>query len=335
MRATLESWIHKQWAKRSLLTALLSPFSLVFLAAANRGRKNTKPQKLPVPVIVIGNIYVGGTGKTPVTIALAKALQTSGWHPGIISRGYGRQNAAPRLVKTDSPAGEVGDEPLLIARLTGLPVAVGSARYDAGRLLLEEHPAINVIISDDGLQHYALYRDMEIIVVGARGLGNGWVLPAGPLREPPSRLDEADAIVLNSTTQTFSSPTPRFATSNTLGEATSLDRQKTLSLDDVAHSGKSVLAAAGIAAPERFFNMLPAHDIQFRSMELGDHYAYDSNPFKDAPEELILITEKDAVKCRQRPDMLADPRIYSVNLVCELDPLFIDFVTEKLQKAQK
>ena len=177
-RAGLEAWAHRQWASRGPVAWLLSPLSLVFLAVSRSRRERTVPNRLPVPVVVVGNIYVGGTGKTPVTIALVRELQARGWRPGVISRGFGRREDGIRLINEETPAAEAGDEPLLIARETGVPVAVGRARFEAGRALLEAHPEVDLIVSDDGLQHAALARDVEIAVVGARGLGNGWVLPA-------------------------------------------------------------------------------------------------------------------------------------------------------------
>ena len=336
MRATFESWLHRQWTKRGLLAWALSPLSVVFLCIARNRRMKTKPHRLPVPVVVVGNIYVGGTGKTPVTIALVKELFKRGYHPGVVSRGFGRKEDAPQMVLPDSPAVNVGDEPLLIARQTQVPVAVARDRVAAALLLLDKHPECDLIISDDGLQHYALARDVELAVVGARGLGNGWVLPAGPLREPPSRLDEVDAIVLNATEDSFDSRTPRFAATATLGRAKSLDGSRNLSLDDIAQMKKPVLAAAGIAAPGRFFAMLRAHDIEGPEMELGDHYAFDDNPFKDSKEEFILITGKDAVKCRQHPDIAQDPRIYTVEYLVDIDPYLVDLIEHKLkEKAQK
>ena len=262
MRATFESWLHRQWTKRGLLAWALSPLSLIFLCVARNRRLKTQPHRLPVPVVVVGNIYVGGTGKTPVTIALVKELIKRGYRPGVGSRGFGRKDDAAQMVLADSPADVVGDEPLLIARQTNVPVAVARDRVAAALLLLDKHPECNLIISDDGLQHYALARDVELAVVGARGLGNGWVLPAGPLREPPSRLDEVDAIVLNATEDSFDSRTPRFAATATLGRAKSLDGTRSMTLDEIAALGKPVLAAAGIAAPGRFFAMLRAHDIE-------------------------------------------------------------------------
>lgn len=336
MRATFESWLHRQWTKRGLLAWALSPLSLIFLCVSRNRRLKTQPHRLPVPVVVVGNIYVGGTGKTPVTIALVKELLKRGYHPGVVSRGFGRKEDAPQMVLPDSPAVNVGDEPLLIARQTQVPVAVARDRVAAALLLLDKHPECDLIISDDGLQHYALARDVELAVVGARGLGNGWVLPAGPLREPPSRLDEVDAIVLNATEDSFDSRTPRFAATATLGRAKSLDGQRFLTLEEIAQRGKPVLAAAGIAAPGRFFAMLRAHDIEGPEMELGDHYAFDENPFKNAKEDIILITGKDAVKCRQQPDIAQDKRIYTVEYLVDIDPYLVDLIEHKLkEKAQK
>ena len=236
------------------------------------------------------------------------------------------------MVHTDSPAANVGDEPLLIARQTLVPVAVARDRVAAALLLLDKHPECDLIISDDGLQHYSLARDVELAVVGARGLGNGWVLPAGPLREPPSRLDEVDAIVLNATEDTFDSRTPRFAATATLGRAKSLDGTRTMTLEAIAEMKKPVLAAAGIAAPGRFFAMLRAHDIEGPEMELGDHYAFDENPFKNRPEKLILITGKDAVKCRQQPEIAKDTRIYTVEYLVDIDPYLVDLIEHKLKE---
>lgn len=332
MRASIESWLHRQWTKRGLLACALSPLSLVFLSAARKRRKNLVPKALPVPVVVVGNIYVGGTGKTPVTIALVKELIRRGWRPAVISRGFGRKDELPKLVTPTSPAAEVGDEPLLIAQQAGVPVAVARDRVAAAHLILDKFPDCNLMISDDGLQHYGLARDVEIAVVGARGLGNGWVLPAGPLREPPSRLDEVDAIVLNATEDTFDSRTPRFAATAVLGQARSLDGAKSLDLDELAASGKTVRAAAGIAAPGRFFAMLRAHDIAGEMVELGDHFAFDSNPFKNAKEDVILITGKDAVKCRQHPELAKDERIYWVEYLVDIDPYLVDFIENKLKE---
>ena len=170
----IEAWLHRVWSHRGPTACLLYPLSLIYEAISASKRKSTKPQHLPVPVVVVGNIYVGGTGKTPVTIALVRELRARGWTPGVISRGFGRQAEEVKIVTPESDAREVGDEPLLIARDSMAPVAVGRARYQAGLALLHAHPGVNIILSDDGLQHTALARDVELAVIGAGGLGNGW-----------------------------------------------------------------------------------------------------------------------------------------------------------------
>lgn len=337
MRARIERALHEVWSHRGIAASLLYPFSLVYLAIARRKAAKTAPVELPVPVVVVGNIYVGGTGKTPITIALVRELKAAGFTPGIISRGYGRASNEAHLVDDESPASEVGDEPLLIRRATRAPVAVGRDRVAAGRLLLERNPTINVIVSDDGLQHRRLARDVELAVVGARGLGNGWALPAGPLRELPSRLDEVDAIVLSANEDIVESRTPRFAATSQLGDAVCLADGARRSIEDISHriaeKEAKVLAAAGIAAPERFFNMLAAHDIEGKTMGLGDHFAFDTNPFAGSQADYIFITGKDAVKAAQNPEIKNDRRVWTVEYQTQLDPYLVQFVVEKLTDA--
>ncbi len=339
MRAALESMLHGIWSHRGPAAMLLYPFSLVYEAVARSRAKKITPIELPVPVIVVGNIYVGGTGKTPITIQLARELRAAGFTPGVISRGYGRAAQMEQLVTTESAAREVGDEPLLIARSARVPVAVGRNRVAAGRLLLSKFPKTNIIISDDGLQHKRLARDVELAVIGARGLGNGWVLPAGPLRESAARLDTVDAIVLNATQETVTSRTPRFAATNQLGDAVRLVDGKRRTIDDMAHriaeKEAKVVAAAGIAAPERFFSMLQAHDINAKCMGLGDHFDFASNPFAHLDCRYILVTGKDAVKVMQNPELAKDKRIWVVDLETQLDTYFVQFVLERAYEAAR
>ena len=225
----------------------------------------------------------------------------------------------------------MGDEPLLISRETGVPVAVGRQRYQAGLALRKAHPEIDVIVSDDGLQHHALARDFEIAVVGTRGLGNGLVLPAGPLREPPSRLDTVDAIVLNTNNEVIvKSRTPRYAASSCFGQCTQLATGKTATIDELAeriheHNWKP-LSAAGIAAPQRFFAMIRAHDVEGETIELGDHFDFAENPFAGRTEDIIFITGKDAVKCYSDPVLSKDERLWVVSLDMHLDPYLIDSI---------
>lgn len=333
-RARIEAWLHRQWAKRGLFSWILSPLSLVYLCVSQNKARETKPKALPVPVVVVGNIYVGGTGKTPVTVALVKKLAQRGWRPGVISRGYGRKEDPVKLVNPDTDADASGDEPLLIARKTRVPVAVGRDRHEAGLTLLRHHPEVNLIISDDGLQHYALARDVELCVVGARGLGNEWVLPAGPLREPPSRLDKVDAIILNATDETLATRTPRFAATAMFGACRSLKTGEQSDIDTLADKfkDKKIAAAAGIAVPGRFFSMLRAHGIICsQTLELGDHFGYDSNPFQTLDADCIFITEKDAVKCRQVPEIKDDPRVWIVGYDIELEDYLIELIDKKIR----
>ncbi len=336
-RARLEGWLHRQWSRISAFSLVLSPLSFLFLCISRSRALRASPETLPVPVLVVGNIYVGGTGKTPVTIALVRGLSERGWVPGVISRGYGRKDDPAMLVNAESAAEKSGDEPLLIAKKTGVPVAVGRNRTEAAKLLLKAHPEVNLIISDDGLQHYALARDAELCVVGARGIGNGWVLPAGPLREPPSRLDTVDAIILNTTEETLDTRTPRFATSAMLTECRRISDGKVLSVDELRdqHAGRKIAAAAGIAVPGRFFAMLRGRGIICsETSELGDHFGFDENPFASMQADVILITEKDAVKCRQNPEILADSRIWVVGYDIALEPYLFDFIGRKIQERR-
>lgn len=336
----LESWVHGVWSRRGPTACLLYPLSLIYWAVSAAQRRRSVPTHLPVPVVVVGNIYVGGTGKTPVTIALVRALRARGWTPGVISRGFGRAEDGVRLVTPDSDAAEVGDEPLLIARESLAPVAVGRERVKAGQALLREHPGVNVILSDDGLQHTALARDVELAVIGARGLGNGWLLPAGPLREPVSRLDDVDAIILNTTTDVVvESRTPRFAASSCFGPCRQLSTDTVKDIDtisaELAEKNGRALAAAGIASPGRFFAMVRGHDIDCAELELGDHFDFSKNPFAKRTEDVILITGKDAVKCARIPEIRNDPRIWVVGLEVVLDPYLVDLVDERTAEAAR
>lgn len=339
MSLSIESWLHSQWSKRGTFAVLLSPLSLVYMAAARIKKARATPVTLPVPVVVVGNIYVGGTGKTPITIELVRQLKNNNFVPGVISRGYGRSAQSVQLVDRDSPVEYVGDEPLLIAQNAHCPVAVGRDRIAAAQLLLKEHPEVNVIVSDDGLQHTRLARDVELAVIGARGLGNGWTLPAGPLRETPDRLDSVDAIILNATNEVIASRTQRFAATTQTGDAIQIFTGNRVDIDSLAGeinaSHKKVVAAAGIAAPERFFSMLRAHDIKCATLDLPDHYDYSENPFKHWACDIILVTGKDAVKVMQNPDLMHDERIWYVDLEMQLDPYLVEFVCERVREVAK
>ena len=240
LRARLQSWFVKVWQRRGLTACLLSPLAalhhLWWRYDVWRYRSGlARPHQVRVPVVVVGNLYVGGTGKTPLTIELTRALRERGWSPGVISRGYGAERAPPRLVMPNGSANDYGDEPLLIARAGHAPVAVGTDRVAAARLLLNLHPHVDVIVADDGLQHRRLARNVEIALVHEPGFGNGWMLPAGPLREPPERLDGVDAVVLHGVTPPVRIYSPFFRMNSTIAHAYSLkDPQRRFDLGELA-----------------------------------------------------------------------------------------------------
>lgn len=249
--------------------------------------------RLPVPVIVVGNITVGGTGKTPLVIWLAERLRAHGYRPGVVSRGYAAEAETSRPVDADSDPALVGDEPVLIARRSGCPVRVGRQRTEAARALLAEHPEVDVILADDGLQHYALGRDIEIAVVdGQRRFGNGRLLPAGPLREPPARLREVDAVVVNGG-DWRPSDCPAYDMSL---EGTCLNalNEPGRTATAAQFAGRQVHALAGIGNPQRFFDTLTALGLDIIPHPFPDHHAYQP---ADLPDGTLVMTEKDAVKC--------------------------------------
>jgi len=280
--------------------------------------------KLAVPVIVVGNIFVGGTGKTPFVIWLLHELRQAGFQPGVVSRGHGAHAEIPRVVEQNAKPGEVGDEPLLIARHGGCPVVVGRRRAEASRLLLERFPQVNVIVSDDGLQHYALQRDIEIVLSDARGNGNGWLLPAGPLREPVTR--RRDFSVVNSA----AAAPPAWRMELVAGPVERLDGQDETTLAGLAEQDLRIVAAAGIGNPERFFAMLRGAGLRIAPMPLPDHFDFAGFSFAEIPADVILITEKDAVKCRHIPALAQDARLWVVPVAAQLDAALAAQIVEKL-----
>jgi tetraacyldisaccharide 4'-kinase len=344
-RSTVEEFLMRTWARRGLAARLLWPLSCVFgaLSALRRLLYRlgvSKAQRLPVPVVVVGNIFVGGTGKTPLTIWLVQTLRQAGFHPAVISRGYGGSKQLAQAVTAQSLAQDVGDEPLLIAYRAQCPVMVGRQRASVAQALLAAYPEVDVIISDDGLQHYGLARDIEIVLFDARGVGNGWLLPAGPLREPVSR--RRDFTVLNGSTEktrmagevfqmrlsgVMAEPLAAASTEEGLACARAL---RSFSAATTGFSPARILAAAGIGNPQRFFAQLSDAGLQFDQLPLPDHYAYLDNPFADVIADVILITEKDAVKCRQNDAIRNDPRIWVVPVTAQLDSPFAKRIVEKL-----
>jgi tetraacyldisaccharide 4'-kinase len=306
---------HWQRPRPSWACRALEPLSWLYaaLAAGHRTLYDSgllPREHAPRPVIVVGNIVAGGAGKTPAVIAVVQLLRTWGWTPGVISRGYGRHAMGVQIVGAGSAAGDVGDEPVLIHRRTGVPVAVGAQRVQAARALVAAMPAIDVLVSDDGLQHHALARDVQVLVFDARGAGNGLRLPAGPLREPmPSRVPEASLVLY--TDGGASTPLPGFAATRTLTGAVALaDWWRGAPASDAAlHAlrGRPLVACAGTARPARFFDMLRAAGLAPQGIALPDHASFDVLPWPAGTPD-VIVTEKDAVKLH--PDATGATRVW-------------------------
>jgi len=290
--------VETRWYGRPGLLALLAPLSWLYAVVSairrlvyRRGWRAV--YRAPVPVIVVGNISVGGNGKTPVVIALCEALRQAGYHPGVVSRGYGgRASHYPLLVDGNSRTAEAGDEPVLIALRTGVPVCVSPRRGEAIRCLLASCPEVDLIISDDGLQHYAMARDIEIVVVdGERRLGNGWRLPVGPLREGASRLREVNFVICNGV------PANAGEVAMTLEPG---DIRPLCNNIEARSLPEAVDAVAAIGNPKRFFDTLEHLGLQLRSRTpFADHHQFTQGDLATLGEGgCVLMTEKDAVKCR-------------------------------------
>lgn len=297
-----QSWVNRIWYGRRTppLWTLPAAFLFAGIVAARRAlyrRGLFKVARLSVPVVVVGNLSVGGTGKTPLVCWIVQRLLAQGLRPGIVTRGFGGSESAPQLIGVDADPALHGDEPVMMARRTGVPVGVGRDRPAAAQLLIDSQ--CNVIVSDDGMQHYALGRDCEIVVVdGDRRFGNGWVLPAGPLREPIARLKSADAVVVNGGHGLLPGA---LAMKLDGDEAVAVVGDQVRSLQQFV--GASVHAVAGIGNPERFFNMLRAHGVQVCGHALDDHVQISQPMISFDDDKPVLMTEKDAVKCAGLADV--------------------------------
>jgi tetraacyldisaccharide 4'-kinase len=315
------------WYRITPLHLVLLPLSLLFqlLAALRRLLYRSKiltSIKLPVPVVVVGNISVGGTGKTPVTLWLAGQLLANGWHPVIISRGFGGSHFKPQEVQPDSSPASVGDEPVLMAQRKLCPVWTGRDRPAVAQAALLAHPECDVIISDDGLQHYRLQRDMEIAVVdGQRRFGNGLLLPAGPLREPVSRLHELDAVICNGGKP---SPGEYLMQLEGMHFHNLLNPETTATASDF--QGKSLHAIAGIGHPERFFQHLTKLGLKVQGHAYPDHHAYKAADLAYDDASALLMTEKDAVKCL----VFADEKCWALRVDAHIDPALTQLILKKI-----
>jgi len=310
--------LQRAWREGGALAQALRPLGWLYgriagLRARLYRHGLLRVESLPVPVIVVGNWIVGGAGKTPTTLALLRLLQAHGLKAGVISRGYGRRGDGLRLVTRASTAAEVGDEPLLIHLRSAAPVAVGRDRVAAARALLAAHPDTQLLISDDGLQHWRLPRALSVLVFDERGLGNGRLLPAGPLRQDRPLSAEPSLVLYNASRP--STPLPGHLAQRRLAGAVELAawwrgepaRPETLA----ALRGRPVLAAAGMAQPERFFGMLRAEGLTVEGLALPDHHDFAALPWHAGTPE-VLLTEKDAVKLD--PARLAGTRAWVVAL---------------------
>lgn len=315
------------------VTRLLSPLSFLFGLAVAARRALYRARVLPatrvgVPVIVVGNLTAGGSGKTPLVLWTAEYLKSSGWRPGIVSRGYGgtiaSRHEAPAEVGCGSDAAAVGDEPLLLARRARCPVWVGADRVATCRALLVQHPECDVLVLDDGLQHYALARDVEIAVVDSRGLGNGRLFPAGPLREPVSRLASVDAVVCNG--QPDASAFKGYSMRLEGSEFVNLANARRATGADALGS-KRVHAVAGIGDPPRFFRHLEALGFDVVPHAFADHYVFAAADLAFGDRLPVVMTEKDAVKCTG----FAAPHFWMLPVRAELDAAFGAMLDAKLR----
>jgi tetraacyldisaccharide 4'-kinase len=315
-RLALRIWSHKGLFALALLPASLLYRFLVWTRWFAYRFGIFKTHKVNALVIVVGNVVLGGAGKTPTVISVVRHLVSRGYQVGIVSRGYGRRSDDCREVVNESLVQEVGDEPMLLKRTTGVPVFVGRNRALAAATLLRQYPQIQIIVTDDGLQHFGLYRDIEICVFDDRGLGNAWLLPAGPLREAWPRTvlsiigERSDRLLVLHTGihPAFEGYQARRSLANygVYMDATSIR------LTEVAkQGGKPVLALAGIAQPDTFFKMLQALGVHIdRTLPLPDHYSFDRLAGIDIDHYQILCTEKDAVKLwKLAPEAIAVPLV--------------------------
>lgn len=342
------------WERKGLMALLLWPLSKLF-GFISHIRKSLyafgllRSHSLGVPVIIVGNLRVGGTGKTPTVLAIAKTLREQGFHPGIISRGYkGKINqSSPIEVTPQSNPLEIGDEPCYMAQQLAslsIPIVVHSSRTTSAQALLKSHPEVNVLISDDGLQHYAMKRwpareggrDIELVIRDARGEGNGFLLPAGPLRESAQRpRDYTLNLGLSKDAGTpYLADAPNFYLET--------DVAKAYQLANPAHhrplvdfsSTSDLVAAAGLGNPKKFFDVLEASGLKVNPMPLPDHFDFQENPFKNIVASSILITEKDAVKCSQLAEYQQDERIWVVPVSVKLPKEFVTLMIDVLHRPQ-
>lgn len=326
----IKLYLPKFWYRRELISYLLLPFSFVYRAFISLYRlsyKRLSAARFPVPIIVVGNITVGGTGKTPMVIGLVELLKKQGYNPGVISRGYGRKGGSGSVIVTaKSKADEVGDEALLIARRAACPVIVDNDRIVAAKKLLEVYKC-NVIVSDDGLQHYKLPRYIEIALIDAEfEFGNKFCLPAGPLREPISRLNSVDFIVRNfNTSLPLLVPPGEYSMVLELTGFRNIKDPATVKAAD-AFKGQAIHAVAGIGMPEKFFKTLRHLNLDIIEHPFPDHHIFSSSDLS-FENKTVIMTEKDGVKC----EALAQENFWYVEVNAKLESRFVEELLDRLK----
>jgi tetraacyldisaccharide 4'-kinase len=319
----------RHWYRRGAVAWLLWPVSLAFRLVVFVRRlffriHLLKSEHPGIPVIVVGNLVAGGSGKTPLVLWIAEFLKSKGWSPAIVSRGYGSVETAPRAASITSEPAQVGDEPIILSRRSGCPVWVGADRTAVIRALRARHKDVDVVILDDGLQHYRLRRDVEIAVVDRRGFGNRFFLPAGPLREPVSRLKSVDAVVWNGASPDGENGFSMSLEGEIFHRMTDAKDRRPAS----AFAGHGVHAVAGIGDPNRFFLHLVKLGIEPIPHPFPDHHPFTLRDLEFGGDAPIVMTEKDAVKLRRAPHA----HWWVLPVTARLDPAFGDWLLAKLKK---
>lgn len=338
----LAQWLQSRWFEKAsplrsmgLVGWLMLPLYWAYLLLTALRQQAYKRGwlavvRLPVPVVVVGNITVGGAGKTPLSLGLVETLKQAGFKPGMVSRGYGGTvDGVSEVLPGDDPA-RVGDEPLLLARRSGVPVFVGRLRSEAGKALLSAYPEVDLLVCDDGLQHLAMARDLEIAVLDGRGVGNGWRLPLGPLRDPVSRLNGVDALVFNgSVASELRVHGPIFAMDLVPGKLYGL-REAACQIGADELKGLRLYAAAGIGHPDRFFDTLRKLGLDFEARAFPDHHAYTAADLDFARDGVLLLTEKDGVKCAP----IYDGPAWVLPVEARLPSALAELIVEKIRGRQ-
>ncbi len=321
--------LEKHWQRLTMVSIALLPLSglfavLTWLRRAGYRTGLLRKVRVAVPVVVVGNLSVGGTGKTPAVIWLARSLRAAGYRPGVISRGYGGSGQL-RAVDAGTSPQLAGDEPVLISRMTGCPVWVGRDRAAAAARLLERNPEVNVVISDDGLQHYRLERDCELAVISARQqYGNGLLLPAGPLRESRKRLRCVDAVIVNGEALPQMPPNSFVMRLEGRQFYNLADTQRYATPPEF--SGMRLHAVAGIGDPERFFSHLRGLGLAFEAHAFPDHHAFSPADLAFADCDAVLMTQKDAIKCAA----IARENWWVLPVEARIDDTLLDLVKRKI-----